>query len=507
MIPSLVIRADSTTKIGIGHIMRCIALGQAWQDYGGKVTFISHCESDAVRQRIIDEGFNFTTIENSHPDPSDLGHTLKILKQLTTQNSQLKTWVILDGYHFTPDYQKSIRDAGIYLLVIDDMNHLPHYHADIILNQNIHAPDLKYRCDEDTTVLLGNRYVLLRREFLKYRDFKRHTPDKARNVLVTLGGSDPDNVTMKTIQALNLMGDKDIEVRIVVGPANRNMEKLQKEVTLSSFTFHLLHDVGNMPDLMTWADIAVSAGGSTCWELAFVGLPSIILVLAENQLSVAEYLMNNKSVVNLGRITENSEEHISHACKSLIRDNIFRKYLSEQSRILISGQGPSLVIETIKRRSLTLREITDLDRELIWHWTNDEETRKASYSQASISWDEHIRWFDSVHRQKNHRFYIANNGSTKPVGQIRFAIDGKDAIVSFSVAPESRRRGYGKDILIRAANKLFNETNIEQITAYVKSENEASLMAFQKAGFRKEEEVVVCGLKSCRMILSRMDLS
>ncbi len=175
--------------------------------------------------------------------------------------------------------------------------------------------------------------------------------------------------------------------------------------------------------------------------------------------------------------------------------------------MLIGWPGSSLVIEAIKRRSMTLREVNELDRELIWRWTNDEETRKASYSQAHISWDEHIRWFDSVQRQKNHRFYIANNGSKKPVGQIRFAIDGKDAIVSFSVAPESRRRGYGKDILIKSAKKLFNETNIEQISAYVKSANEASLLVFQKAGFRTAEEVVICGVKSCKMILSRMDLS
>jgi RimJ/RimL family protein N-acetyltransferase len=144
---------------------------------------------------------------------------------------------------------------------------------------------------------------------------------------------------------------------------------------------------------------------------------------------------------------------------------------------------------------------------LIWHWANDEETRKASYSQAHISWDEHIRWFDSVQRQKNHRFYIANNGRMKPVGQIRFAIDGKDAIVSFSVAPESRRRGYGKEILIKATKKLFNETNVEQISAYVKSENMLSSYVFQKTGFLLMEEVDVCGVKSRKMILNRTDLS
>jgi UDP-2,4-diacetamido-2,4,6-trideoxy-beta-L-altropyranose hydrolase len=501
---NLFIRADAGFKIGAGHVMRCIALAQAWQDRGGTVTFISHCDGEALRERIQIEGFRFISLDLVCPDSYDLMNTLSILKN---ESADQKPWLVLDGYHFTPEYQNAIRDEGILLLVIDDMNHLPIYHADILLNQNIHAPDLNYHCDEDTTLLLGPSYVLLRREFLKYRDFKRQIPDRAKNILVTIGGADPDNVTLKVIEALKHLGEPDNSVRIIVGPANPHQESLRNALAAVYFEVELLVNPPNMPELIAWADMAVSAGGSTCWELAFMGVPSIVLILAENQAAVAEYLVNNKTIVNIGRIAEISEEHISHSCKSLIHDNIRRKYLSEQSRMLISAQGASLIIESIHRRSLTLRDVTDLDRELIWHWANDEETRKASYSQANISWDEHIRWFDSVQRQKNHRFYIANNGCKKPVGQIRFALDGKDAIVSFSVAPESRRRGYGKEILIKAAKKLFNETNIEQISAYVKSENILSLRVFQKAGFRMMGNVIFCGVKSCKMILRRPALS
>ncbi|MGC9976217.1 MAG: UDP-2,4-diacetamido-2,4,6-trideoxy-beta-L-altropyranose hydrolase [Syntrophales bacterium] len=515
----LYVRADADARIGTGHVMRCIALAQAWQDRGEIVTFISHCESEALQERIIKEGFEFVYLEKAHPAPFDLERTLSLVTNKINQpnlinptsqpnvtNATNLCWLVLDGYHFSPDYQKAIRNAGIPLLVIDDMNHLPHYHADILLNQNIHAPDLKYRCDEDTTLLLGTQYVLLRREFLKYRDFERQIPGRAKNILVTLGGADPDNVSLKVIKALNLIGDPNIEVRIAIGPANQNIEKLKKELALSPCTFHLLHNVSNMPELMAWADLAISAGGSTCWELAFMGVPSIILILGENQATVSEYLMNKKVAVNLGFFAECTKERISRECRSLIQDSVIRKSLSERSRALTNGQGSSLVMESIKRRSFSLRDVTDLDRELIWHWTNDKETRKASYSRVHISWEEHIRWFDSVHRKKNHRFYIASNESKNPVGQIRFAIDGKDAVVSFSVAPESRRRGYGKKILIKAAKKLFDETNIEQISAYVKFENMPSLKVFHNAGFRVVEEVDICGVKSIKMILNKTDL-
>ena len=501
---NLYIRTDADSKIGTGHIMRCIALAQAWQDQGSEVTFISHCESEALRERIQIEGFRFISLDHVCPDSSDVMNTLSILKN---ERADQKPWLVLDGYQFTPEYQKAIREAGVRLLVIDDMNHLSHYHADILLNQNIHTPDLKYRCDADTTLLLGSRYVLLRREFLKYQDFKRQIPDRAKNILVTLGGADPDNVTLKVIEALKLLNEPNIAVRIIIGPANPHQETLQKTIVSDDFKAELLINPPNMPELMAWADMAVSAGGSTCWELAFIGVPSIIIILSENQAAVVEYLLNKKAVLKLGIFAECSKEHIRDACKTLIGSSIARASLSQQSTTLINGLGPNHVIKSININNITLREVTDLDRELIWQWANDEETRKASYSQAHISWDEHIRWFNSVQRQKNHRFYIANNGSKKPVGQIRFALDGKDAIVSFSVSPESRRRGYAKEILITAAKKLFNETNIEQISAYVKSENMLSLRVFQKAGFRMMENVVFCGVKSCKMILNRMDLS
>jgi UDP-2,4-diacetamido-2,4,6-trideoxy-beta-L-altropyranose hydrolase len=505
---NITIRADADSKIGTGHVMRCIALAQACQDQGGEVTFISHCESGALEERISKEGFKFIAVKTPHPHPDDLSMTLVYLKSpppFTLHPSP--TWLVLDGYHFTPAYQQAIRDAGIRLLVIDDMNHLPHYHADILLNQNIHAPALNYHCDQDTTLLLGTRYALLRREFLKYREFNRQIPDRVKNILVTLGGADPNNVTLKVIEALKLLDVSDISVRIIIGPANNHQETLCKSLASAHFEAELLINPPNMTELMAWADMAISAGGSTCWELMFMGLPSIILVLADNQAAVAEYLMNKKAIDNIGYFAGCTEERISHACKSLIGSSNALISLSQQSRVLINGLGPDLVIKSINNKVVALRDVTDLDCDLIWQWANDEDTRKVSYSQAYISRDEHIRWFESLRRQKNHRIYIANNGSKNPIGQIRFASDGKNAIVSFSVAPESRGRGYGKEILVKGAKKLFNETNIEQISAYVKSENIVSFKVFQHAGFSLAEYVSFCGVKSYKMIMKRPALS
>jgi len=352
---NLWIRADADTRIGTGHIMRCIALAQAWQDRGGKVTFLSHCESGELQERILKEGFEFLFLEKVHPDPSDLERTLSLLTTKTNQTNttnlsnptnQLEPfWLVLDGYHFTSEYQKTIRDAGIRLLIIDDMNHLPHYHADILLNQNIHAPALKYHCDEDTTLLLGTHYVLLRREFLKYCNFNRHIPDRAKNVLVTLGGADPDNVTLKVIEALKLLNERDIITRIIIGPANPHQEMLRKAITSAHFEAELLVNPLNMPELMAWADLAVSAAGSTCWELSFMRLPFLAIVVAENQCQSAHNLTESRLIPIFTFADNMFNKNIVHSLKSIFSDKILREKLSENLESLIDGAGVNRLME------------------------------------------------------------------------------------------------------------------------------------------------------------------
>lgn len=337
---TLFIRADSTVNIGTGHIMRCIALSQVWQEQGGKATFISRCESEALKERIQREGFGFITLDHICPDSTDLTNTLSIFN---SESANQRNWLVLDGYHFTPEYQMSIRKEGILLMVIDDMNHLPHYHADILLNQNIHAPELKYCHDQDTTLLMGTKHVLLRKEFLKYRDFKRQIPDRAKKILVNLGGADPNNVTLKVIEAFKLLDEPDIVVRIIVGPANPHKEALHQALAPAHFEAELLTNPPNMPELMAWADTAVSAAGSTSWELAFMGVPSILLYLAENQVMIAESLETAGASINLEWKQDSTPERIAETLSRVILDRGLRTEMSKQRRKIVDGTGAERV--------------------------------------------------------------------------------------------------------------------------------------------------------------------
>lgn len=487
--------------------MRCIALAQMWQDQGGKVTFLSHCESEGLQERILKEGFEFLFLEKTHPDPSDLKQTLSLLTTETNKTVQTEPlWLVLDGYHFTPEYQKTIHDAGISLLVIDDMNHLPYYHADIILNQNINGQELKYCCNQDTILLLGAQYVLLRREFLKYLDFKRQIPERARNILVTLGGADPDNVTSKVIRALKLLEDPEIEVKIVIGPANPHKTILSETLSSTYFTAMLLTSPPDMPELIGWADIGISGGGSTCWEFGFMGLPSVLVILAKNQVELAAHLGRQQYAVNIGWYDKVSVEQLCSTVNALISDPNLRKSISKKASSLVDGQGALHVIKVMLGSFVLLRRAIYDDCNLVWQWSNEKETRKASFCQEPISWDEHVRWFKEKLADPNHVFFIATDGNKNMLGQIRYAIEDNKAIVSFSIAPEHRNRGYGSEFLKRAALKLFHETGVKEIIAFVRAESQISLKAFQNAGFTKVEELCFQGIKSDKLIVRKSEM-
>ena len=196
----LVVRADASTQIGTGHVMRCLALAQAWQDVSSDVIFIMATKTPAIEARLKSEGMEVVYIPVQIGSVEDARETINLTRKFDTD------WIVVDGYSFGGDYQKIIKDDGLRLLMIDDYGHAEHYYGDIVLNQNISADEKLYVNREPyTQLLLGVKYTLLRREFWQWRGWKREIPIVARKVLVTLGGSDPDNVTLKVIQALQLV--------------------------------------------------------------------------------------------------------------------------------------------------------------------------------------------------------------------------------------------------------------------------------------------------------------
>jgi UDP-2,4-diacetamido-2,4,6-trideoxy-beta-L-altropyranose hydrolase len=338
----LVFRVDAGSQVGTGHLMRCLALAQAWRDGGGEATFITACRNENLLRRLDSEGFCVHKLATPHPDPADWEFTRGMIANKTG------AWLVLDGYHYDESYQQKIKAAGYRLLAIDDMAHLEHYYADIVLNQNLHAGQLHYNCEPDTKLLLGTKYVLLRREFLNYKDQRRTVPETARRVLVTMGGSDPNNVTLKVIQALRKIDIPGLEATVVVGAGNPYADTLEAAAVQSPISVRIVRNADNMPQLMTEADVAVTALGITLWEICFSGLPALVIAHSDYQQNGLQAIEQKGVATSLGLNKNVDTGEIAEGLRQIIASKEIRKSMSCTQQEIVDGLGVKRVLERLR---------------------------------------------------------------------------------------------------------------------------------------------------------------
>jgi UDP-2,4-diacetamido-2,4,6-trideoxy-beta-L-altropyranose hydrolase len=328
----LIIRADAFVKLGTGHVMRCLALAQAAKKLGKKVIFASAPGMEAIEDRLKDESFEIIHQTHEPGSVEDAQWTSQLAKDKGAE------WIVVDGYHFRDDYQKVLKNNGLKVLFIDDYGHCDHYCSDYVLNQNIYASEFIYSSREPhTKLLLGLKYALLRWEFEKYRGFERKIPEVAGKILITLGGSDPDNISTKIIESFESLGELTLEIKLIVGGANPHFEEIKKAVESSSHNIETIRNATNMPELMAWADFAVSGAGSSCWELCLLGLPMAIFILADNQKPIAEGLEEAGASLNMGWGNKLDKKEVAKILSDIITSKNKRTAMSEIDSKLVDG--------------------------------------------------------------------------------------------------------------------------------------------------------------------------
>jgi UDP-2,4-diacetamido-2,4,6-trideoxy-beta-L-altropyranose hydrolase len=526
---TLVIRADANTRMGTGHIMRCMALGQAWLDadrhqaevrdqksdvslssvdglpssvlrppaaakvLAGKpssVTFICADIPDVLAERVTSEGFDLIRINADLGSSEDLQQTLEATRSIigNRQSAMTCQWLVTDGYHFNFDYQRGIRAAGIKLLLIDDYNHQPEYEADILLNQNIGAEEIEYHCNTDCRKLLGTRYIMLRREFRNAKPRERSGAPK--NILVTMGGADPDNVTLKVVKALGQLDIPDLQVKVVVGSANPHMESLKLFASSATINCQLSNSVRDMPGLMHWADFAISAAGSTCWELAVMGVPFITVILAENQEQVAQVLEKTKGIPCAGWADDGLSSRVADQLKDCWLKELAASPCSDWvdrfgvDRILCKSAADS-GLDYYKNR-LVLRDASMDDAQLLFGWANDPVTRQNSFNPEPILWNSHVEWMQNKLTDSNARLFVLELEEVA-CGHIRYQIEKSgEALLSFVVDPQFRSMGIGDALVAKSRYVICKQWPTCRIKALTLLENRASAAIFRKNGFLEE---------------------
>jgi UDP-2,4-diacetamido-2,4,6-trideoxy-beta-L-altropyranose hydrolase len=330
---------------------------------------------------------------------------------------------------------------------------------------------------------LGTRFTLLRREFWKWRKWERSVPDVAARVLVTFGGGDSRGGAERAVRAVRKIVGDDLECVVAVGAMSQEVAMLEEMARAPGRPFEIRQKVSDMAELMAWADVAVTAAGSTSLELAFMGLPAFLVVMADNQGPLAECLATLGSASDLGRVESLDEAGLSRKLQALVQSRAAREAMASAGRNLVDGYGASRVVQRLLGERVRLRDATSADAELLWRWANEPETRANSFSGQAISWSDHVDWLSRHLNSPTSRLLVAVDQNDVPIGQARLDVEGQGAILSISVDRGFRHQGLGSAIIPLVRKEAARSFGSAWVDALIKPENEASLRAFSSAGF------------------------
>ena len=481
------IRADATPTMGAGHIMRCIALAQAWKRSKGDVIFVSAASLPLTLERIRREGFELELLQAAPGSAEDASLTKTIVESCEGK------WVAIDGYHFGADYLHAVETSGSKILLIDDEGR-PCAVADVILNQGLHATAAMYPArDHKSRLLLGTRFVMLRKEFIdKGPGNARQIPEIPAKILVTFGGGKHQDVLNEALKAVAVLGP-NVEVAVV------GYEPSQSRQLDCSAHLKFLGTLLDMPSLMTWADIAVSAAGSTCWELCRFGVPSILIDVASNQRPLGRELHSRGIALHLPG--ENADAaHLLQALRELFGDASRRREMSEKGMQLIDGKGSLRVVAELRARGIRLRAANDEDARLLWNWANDATVRAASFSSERISWAEHCDWMARKLSDERSQIWMAEEDGY-PLGTVRAHRTIEHcADLGITIAPELRGQGLAPFVIRIAVERAIESWSVSEFHAFIKPHNLSSRKAFESAGFQFDGETIVHGHQAVRYV-------
>ena len=330
-----VFRVDSSTQMGLGHLMRCLSLADELKKQNHNITFICR-ELNGNSIELAKHKHTVNTLPKNENYQSDdlylkwLGATQDIdAKQTIEKLPENTNCLIVDSYSLDEKWHKQLRRFVKKIIVIDDLADRK-FDCDILLNQNLGAKKQDYqgKKPKDCQLLLGCEYALLRPEFSELRVDaleKRKNTKKIKNILISLGGSDKDNLTYDALQNIS----NDFNVVVVLGNTSPHNQMIQNYAQGNNIK--VIINADNMAELMSNADLAIGAGGSTSWERCCLGLPTLLFVTADNQKPIAVNLEKLGAV----KIIDN----LKYDLETLVDDFSLWKEMSKKAQAICDGLG------------------------------------------------------------------------------------------------------------------------------------------------------------------------
>ncbi|TYS23523.1 UDP-2,4-diacetamido-2,4,6-trideoxy-beta-L-altropyranose hydrolase [Bacillus subtilis] len=362
---NILFRTDASIEVGTGHVMRCLTLANALRKKGANITFICRNLQGHLAEVIRAQQFDLIMLSEPkknvfipkatpHSDwlgvpwHVDSAETISAIKDMNKEISLL----IIDHYAIDINWEMKVKKHVKKMMVIDDLADRIH-DCDILLDQNLY-PHYEDRyinlVPKSCKQFLGPEYVLLRDEFYSFHPSNKNCDGSVRKILVFFGGTDPTNETKKAINAFKQLSSHDIELDIVIGNTNTHKNEIESICKKHAFcSFHC--QVNHIAELMYNADLAIGAGGTAAWERCFLGLPAIVITVAENQELIAQTLDQLGAIQYLGPKESVKESDIASAINEMTNNPSSLIQMSKKARMLLEGnmdKRQNLLFEILK---------------------------------------------------------------------------------------------------------------------------------------------------------------
>ena len=350
----VVIRADANSKIGMGHVMRCLSVADALVKCGEEVLFVT--ADDTPVPLLTKKGVPYRVLHTDYADMEaelpELWNALSELPQRVESSEealpQRNTAILVDSYYVTEKYLAALKKR-ITTIYMDDIYAFS-YPVDMLINYNIYGEEMGYEKDAafaDTKILLGTEYVPLREEF-SAAEQQRTAADGG--ILITTGGSDSFNLAGQLLmEAMKYDALKEKEYHVVSGSLNPHIGELQA-LAQKHENIHIHCNVTNMAELMAESEVALSAGGSTLYELCAMGVPVIAFSFAENQERLVQTFVKRGIAQYGGNYRTDGNKMIQNTIaglETLLEDENLRTEYRKKARTLVDGKGAVRIAEAI----------------------------------------------------------------------------------------------------------------------------------------------------------------
>jgi len=486
----IIFRVDSSVYIGTGHVMRCLVLANALTKQGNVVSFASRGQPGDLIGFIRNKGYEVHELAKPALcrvpiNNADYEAWLQVPWQQDADSliQQIDTAdvLIVDHYGLNADWERYVKKSlGCKVIVIDDL--VRDHDADMIIDQtHLRAPQEYKLINSNTEVLAGCAFALISPLFSDYRAKLPLTKTLCSKpkVLVSMGGIDSVNATLKVLKELV---HKDCLITVLLSPQCPSYSNVVSFCHLNSNKVTHLDFTDDMAGLMSQHDIAVGAPGSTAWERACLGIPSIIIPVAENQNTNCVNLLKAKAVlhVELEKISEKLQ---------MSYDNLVENFtlLRTANLALCDGLGVRRVsseINLMLQRHVSIRKATLSDIDIVYEWQSSPSTRVYFKNSDVPEYSEHLSWMsDAVQSNSVHFYMIMNNGVSVGLVRLNMLLD-LTAEVSILISPKYYGNGFAKSAMHIILERYDNYI----IKAFVNEKNIASQKLFESLLFIKRDK-------------------